>query len=482
MKKLLALALTLALTLSAAPALAAGEKFPATKPYPGFSDVPAGAWYEQNVKTCAETGLMQGTGNGFAPDKTMQVAEVAAIAARIGEILTGKAIPHADPKVGESLPWYLNAVAYMNNLATAQKNDVLRSRLAQPTESAARGDFIGLLALVLPETELTPKNSVASLPDSKDKAVLAFYNAGILQGIGDYGFFQPAKTLTRAEAAAMVARVVRPAERLSFTLKPADPYTLASGLAPNTPFFTAKGQAITSGDYLPHLVATLDSLAQSAAQQGLEFHWDLTVNGDVPLKDFAAQAALIDAAAMLLQRNYAAKHKIAADLSDAAFTQAAVADLMRKDNPTADGFLAAKHILIRDKAAAEAVLATLKADPSQFDKLMNEKSEDGRSADGKLGAPNGYLFSAGDMVPEFEAGTRALSIGAMSGLVESQHGYHIILRTDPRDEAYASSLLNAALTAELKTYGDFLPTPAFKAFDPQVFYSKLTDQRSGTGK
>ncbi|MEG2119277.1 MAG: S-layer homology domain-containing protein [Pseudoflavonifractor sp.] len=296
MKKLLALALTLALTLSAAPALAADDNFPSLKPYPGFSDVPAGAWYLQNVKTCYETGLMQGTGSGFAPDKTMQIAEVAAIAARIGEILTGKAIPLADPKVGETLPWYLSAVAYMNALAAAQKNDILRSRLAKPTEPAARGDFIGLLALVLPETELTPKNSVAALPDSKDGQVLAFYNAGILQGIGDYGFFQPAKTLTRAEAAAMVARVVRPAERLTFTLKPADAMTLTSGLDPATPFFTANGQTIPSGDYLPHLAAALDTLAESAARQGLEFNWNLTVNGDTLLKDHAAKTALQAAA------------------------------------------------------------------------------------------------------------------------------------------------------------------------------------------
>lgn len=44
---------------------------------------------------------------------------------------------------------------------------------------------------------------------------------------------------------------------------------------------------------------------------------------------------------------------------------------------------------------------------------------------------NGYSFTSGDMVPEFEQATRELEIGAISGLVHSSFGIHIIKRVEP---------------------------------------------------
>ena len=50
--------------------------------------------------------------------------------------------------------------------------------------------------------------------------------------------------------------------------------------------------------------------------------------------------------------------------------------------------------------------------------------------------PDGYTFGDGQMVQEFEDGTRALEEYALSDIVESSYGYHIILRK-PLDEAKA---------------------------------------------
>ena len=44
------------------------------------------------VQTCYEVGLMTGTGAGFAPDQVLTVGEVAAIAARMNEAITGDSI------------------------------------------------------------------------------------------------------------------------------------------------------------------------------------------------------------------------------------------------------------------------------------------------------------------------------------------------------------------------------------------------------
>jgi hypothetical protein len=59
-----------------------------------------------------------------------------------------------------------------------------------------------------------------------------------------------------------------------------------------------------------------------------------------------------------------------------------------------------------------------------FDQLMVDNSED----PGVASYPDGYLFQSGQMYKEFEEASLALEIGGLSGIIESQAGYHIIYR------------------------------------------------------
>ena len=63
-----------------------------------------------------------------------------------------------------------------------------------------------------------------------------------------------------------------------------------------------------------------------------------------------------------------------------------------------------------------------------FDTLMHTYSED---TGGLMHHPDGYTFLAEQMVPEFSEGTLALEIGEVSDLVETIHGFHIIMRIEP---------------------------------------------------
>lgn len=81
----------------------------------------------------------------------------------------------------------------------------------------------------------------------------------------------------------------------------------------------------------------------------------------------------------------------------------------------------------KKEATANDVLAKLKAG-GDFDALMNEYSED----PGLANAPDGYVFTTGEMVQEFEDAAFALGEGKISGLVKSPYGYHIIKR-EPLD-------------------------------------------------
>lgn len=86
----------------------------------------------------------------------------------------------------------------------------------------------------------------------------------------------------------------------------------------------------------------------------------------------------------------------------------------------------ASHILVKTKEEAEKLLAELKGG-ADFAKLATEHSTDPGSA--AQGGDLGY-FGKGRMVAPFEEAAFALNVGEMSGIVETEHGFHIIKLTD----------------------------------------------------
>lgn len=262
-RKLIAVGLSLALTLTGAPALAvsADNAFPSLNTYPGYADVPAGSWFESSAKICYETGLITGSDKGFEPYRTMAVSEAAAIAARMAEILDGGDGLFENPA---GSPWYTGAVDYLKGLA---KDDAMvLSLLSQPDQTVTRLGFLKLLSAALPADQLTAINSITSLPDTSDADVLRFYNAGILTGVNEYGMFAGSNTLTRSEAAAMVARVAREELRTTFT-PTFDAVVWASLDVPDTVYFQGNGKTVTSRDYLKAILTAVSTL-------GSDFLWN----------------------------------------------------------------------------------------------------------------------------------------------------------------------------------------------------------------
>lgn len=96
--------------------------------------------------------------------------------------------------------------------------------------SAQRHELVEALDTVVGD-ELTAINHITDYPDATEyqrEMALRFYNAGVLTGTDAVGSFSPNGYLTRAEMAAMAARILRPELRLEFS--PAQPvyqtYTL----------------------------------------------------------------------------------------------------------------------------------------------------------------------------------------------------------------------------------------------------------------
>jgi len=154
-----------------------------------------------------------------------------------------------------------------------------------------------------------------------------------------------------------------------------------------------------------------------------------------------------------------------------------------------EDWLMAKHILILTptdgsdstpmKDAADMVVGLIESFEGDdfdayFDSLIAEYGED----PGMTANPEGYLFSAGDMVPEFEQETRDLEIGGVSAAaVRTDYGYHIIYRLPVNYDAipiswsnqqYFSSLrmdvANMRFDGELSAWKDAMPVEYTDAY------------------
>lgn len=133
------------------------------------------------------------------------------------------------------------------------------------------------------------------------------------------------------------------------------------------------------------------------------------------------------------------------------------------------------------KALAEDLLAQLKAYDGDdlaafFTQLADQYSED----TGRLYNPTGYTFTSGEMVEQFEQAAFALADGALSGIVETPYGYHIILRK-PLDttaaraaarEACVQSVLEEKITA-ISDAAVVEMNPAVEALDLAQFYETV---------
>lgn len=129
-------------------------------------------------------------------------------------------------------------------------------------------------------------------------------------------------------------------------------------------------------------------------------------------------------------------------------------ELIAQFEETYPNAIAAEHILIsmtnpttgetrteeEAREAAQAVLDRLNAGEN-FEDVMNEVSED----PGLSSYPNGYVFTEGQMLEPFYEAALALDEGEVSGLVQTEAGFHIIKRI-PLDYAAQLESYRAELT------------------------------------
>ena len=531
-RKLFCAALALTLCVGSLPAAAAGETFPVLRDYPGFVDVREDTWYADTVALCYEIGLMNGKPGGFDPMGTMTLPEAAAIAARIREALTGQTIPAQ----GAGEAWYQRYVDYL--LPAAQQAggtylvQLLQSLPESPEAPATRLDFVSMLDLAAPDGTLAPINSITYLPDTDLPGVLRLYNAGILTGVDGYGTFSPTGTLSRAECAAMAARMARPELREKFTPKEASGAAFCldkaygeAGISRDTVLLTVDGAGVTAEEYLYWVVKSarrlsedgdqsfwddqdlvgilradaLDSavLYQTVENQAAALGLSMTAEDQADyISDVSEITSLLGQQGLDLEAylgmlgitprcfdtiNQAAY--LYANIKDALFSpggRLAPTDQELDDWAQEQGILRAKHILLKTTPDEDpAITLNLAQDIREelaeggdtealFDELVERYGQD----EGMKAEPDGYTFGPGYMILPFEEGTKALALGEISQPVRSEFGYHIILRLPPDREYVRADYLAQAGDELIHQWVDeakVVTTPAYDSLDIQRF-------------
>lgn len=177
-----------------------------------FLDVETGAWYAKYVAEVHKLGLMNGTASdAFSPEQSMTLAETAALAARLHSAAAGD---KADFTSRDGEPWYAPYAAY------AQENGLLPEGEADLQAAATRADFARILGRALDTEELEPLWEAPVFADLEGEDLFAeaelLCRAGVLSGetVDGVQYFRPERPITRAEAAAAMARMTEPELRL----------------------------------------------------------------------------------------------------------------------------------------------------------------------------------------------------------------------------------------------------------------------------
>ena len=299
MKRIRLLSLLTALTmLACCVTVSAAETWliPRQRDYRSFTDT-AGTICEEAAATCCQAGLMDGVDSRhFLPEVGLSHAQTIVIAARFHRLLSGGSLDYFEPISITGPDWWTPYDGYLTERIPALADAAwYQSGKVLPTIPCCREDFFRLLAAVLEDLDVTlPEiNEVSAVPDCRDDAILKFYRWGILNGKDPYGSLHGSAALSRAAAAAMLARLIDPDQRLIFQLETLELCRDMMDTDPETVLAVIGGQSLKAEQVAPTLASYLDShnrshlLHTTASEMAREAMNSMV--SDVALEHLAAQ-------------------------------------------------------------------------------------------------------------------------------------------------------------------------------------------------
>ena len=181
-------------------------------PVPTFSDVPEDAWYTPDVSAAVAAGLMQGVGgNRFAPEADATRADLAAVGARIAERWGWAATTVPVPPFRDvpADAWYSLSV---DEAVAAGLMQGVGDGLFDPEAAATRADLAAVAARIALRAGWVTSNVSAS--DFRDVPADAWYSLSVDEAVAaglmqgvGGGRFAPGADAVRADLAAVAARI-----------------------------------------------------------------------------------------------------------------------------------------------------------------------------------------------------------------------------------------------------------------------------------
>lgn len=324
-------------------------RFAPVRAYEGaFADVDAGSWYAGAAASAYEYGLLNGRSEtAFAPQENITIAELLTIAARLRCIYqTGSDAPLTQTEAAS--PWYAPYVSYLKSeklLGNSFEGFYLLP--------ASRAQMAAIFAFALPADWYEEANaelvtqcyaSGEYIADVTEKTpyrseILLMYRRGLLSGMDARGSFFPERSVSRAEIAALLTRVVQPETRLTLGWTAA-PYRSAAGK-------TLSG-LIAAPDKLPAAPSAKDAGAIDALVRDMLARGANTITLSYPKALSAASASALTQAFAACAKTYCEQMYNSASCK--AYSTGKVV-LTFSATACADGHLAAS----REKALAAAI-------------------------------------------------------------------------------------------------------------------------------
>lgn len=179
-----------------------------------FDDVPASAWYYEDLCYAYENALINGRSNTkFAPNEYMTYAEAVKLAACMHQMYTQGSVTLAN-----ATPWYAPYVEY------CRANGIISKDYSWDSY-ATRAGYMEIFAAALPARALREINDipVGAIPDvdkyhPQADAIYLLYRAGIVNGVDEAHACNPSSNIKRAEVAAILTRMMDSDARVSFSL------------------------------------------------------------------------------------------------------------------------------------------------------------------------------------------------------------------------------------------------------------------------
>ena len=477
-----------------------------------FSDV-EGHWAYEQIMEYAEKGIVNGDPEGtFRPDDTVTREEFCKIMLNaFGVMVTASETESFSDVPADAwsyafvegakmyLPGYDDGTYLPGNEAT--RADV----------TAAIVKIMGYPVGIVTDSEL----ALTKFSDGADidEDLVIFVSLAVEKGLvnGDpEGTFRPGSGITRAEAVTLISRAVKTYEEKSLTWDEADTYidvyypendddakTVLTVNGYDVSLSEFRYYYLTCNDTFNYyfgegwveneevLDTFLEYIDQNTVFTGILYGAANSMNTKVSLKDLKENVYMqYDYMGVLAKQNgmtapeylalfhatpnYMMENCLAAVFSDEIQNILYGADSEHYGELSKvfeTDYVRAKHVLIMFDgkaskeaalAVAEEVLGKAKAGES-FDTLVAEYNED----PGMISNPDGYIFTYGQMVEPFEKASFALKEDEISGIIETEYGYHIIKRLALDDEMIASSDAYMELTSKL--FDEYVASETSKA-------------------